>query len=593
MLKIMLFQLSRRLFMRAGLYLVTPALIFASAGLLHADAPKISLETVKVPMRDGIRLATDIYRAGDLQKAPVVLMRTPYNKDRAKPAAERFAAAGYIAVVQDCRGQFASEGTFILYNNEGQDGYDTLEWLTRQPWCNGRIGMWGSSYVGATQWQAAVENPPGLKTITPTATFTSFYRNLYLGGSVRHTLIAKWAAGNAPKPAGAKVNEDWNKTLLHLPLSDLDDQIGWSIPWLEGILTHPTPGGYWKRLDMTEEMLKLTMPIQHVVGYYDFFSRESVYNFMRMQQLAHDHATRAQQQLILGPWDHGTIGQAQVGDLNFGPEAKWDATAATLQWFDRTLKPEKPEGLPHPAVRFFMVGENRWHDAQTWPPAGYSTTKFYLHSAGKANTRSGDGLLNRQAPQADEPADRFTADPANPAPANPVTEKKPLHMATWAPVDQQPIEDRADVLCYTTPALEKPLTFAGNPTAELFVEANTADADWVVKLVDVHPDGSAWNLAVGILRGSFRHSELRPTPLEPGRTYKISVDLGPIAATIKPGHRLRVDITGAYFPLFDRNPNTAKGPFSDESATAIETIHHSTVKASHILLPVKNGGGQE
>ena len=306
-----------------------------------------------------------------------------------------------------------------------------------------------------------------------------------------------------------------------------------------------------------------------------------------MQQLAKDPATRKQQRLILGPWDHGTIGKSRVGDLDFGSEAQWDATAATLDWFDHTLKaiPNK-DATPVVPVRYFVMGENRWHEAETWPPSGHEPTSFYLHSAGRANTRGGDGQLNRAAPSTDEPVDRFRADPADPVPACPVTDQRPLHAAIWAPVDQRPIEDRDDVLCYSTEPLTEPLTFAGNARADLFVAADTADADWVVKLIDVHPDGAAYNLAVGILRGRFRDSELEPKPLEPNTTYKLTVDLGPIAAQIAPGHQLRVDICGAYFPLFDRNPNTAEGPFGKSTAIATESVYHTSAMPSRILLPV-------
>jgi uncharacterized protein len=560
--------------------------LLCSAATAEAE---VRVETVMVPLRDGVRLATDIYRDAATERAPVVLMRTPYNKDRGKQAAERFAAAGYIAAVQDCRGKFASEGAFIPYNNEGQDGYDAIEWIHRQPWCNGRIGMWGSSYVGATQWLAAVESPPGLTTITPTATFSSFYRNLYLGGALRLALIAKWASGNSPRPEGAAVTSDWDATLRHLPLSDVDDSIGWPIPWLEGMLTHPTPGGYWKRLDLTHDITGLQLPMQHVVGYYDFFSRESVDNFVLMRQHAKDPATRAGQQLILGPWDHGTIGRSQVGELDFGPHAQWDATGSTLQWFDRTLKRDpKTVNTPFPPVRYFLLGENQWHDADAWPPRGFEETPFYLHSGGKANSRAGDGRLDRTVPAADEPADRFRADPADPVPACPVTDKRPLHAAVWAPVDQRPLEDRPDVLVFTTAPLAAPLTFAGTPRAELFVSADTPDADWVVKLIDVHPDGAAYNLAVGILRGRFRNSELHPQPLVPGETYRVTIDLGPIAAQLAPGHRLRVDICGSYFPLFDRNPNTALGPFDKSTAIATESVYHTPLKPSRIILPVRS-----
>ncbi len=561
----------------------------AFAGLLNGASvsAEVTVETVMVPMRDGVRLATDIYRDKSLQNAPVALMRTPYNKAGGKGAAERFAAAGYVAVVQDCRGKFASEGSFIPYNNEGQDGYDAVEWIGKQSWCNGRVGMWGSSYVGATQWQAAVEHPPGLTTITPTATFSSFYRNLYLGGAVRLSLIAKWASGNSRKPDGVTLTADWNRTLLHLPLGEVDDQMGWSIPWLEGMLTHPSPNGYWKRLDMTQDITTLKLPVQHVVGYYDFFSRESVGNFVRMQRLAADVETRKHQQLILGPWDHGTIGKAKVGDLDFGPHAEWDATVATLGWFDRYLKHDpQVTATPLVPVRYFVLGENKWHDAEAWPPAGYEEAAFHLHSSGRANTRGGDGRLDRIAPAIDEPTDRFRADPADPAPACPATEARPLHAATWAPIDQRLIEDRREVLVFTSEPLTKPLTFAGNARAELFVSADTPDADWVVKLIDVHPDGAAYNLTMGILRGRFRDSELRPQLLTPGAVYKIVVELGPIAAQIAPGHRLQVDICGAYFPLFDRNPNTAEGVFGKSTAIATESVYHTPARPSRIILPV-------
>ncbi len=576
------------MFSAIRVFAVFPAL-FAGLSCIGFVSAEVTVETVMVPMRDGVQLATDIYRDSTTTNGPVVLMRTPYNKNGGKVAAERFAAAGYTAVVQDNRGKFASEGNFIPYNNEGQDGYDAIEWISKQSWCNGRIGMWGSSYVGATQWQAAVEHPPGLTTITPTATFTSFYRNLYLGGSVRLSLIATWASGNSPKPDGAKVTDNWKRTLLYLPISEVDDQMGWPVPWLEGMLTHPSPTGYWKRLDMTQDIATLKLPMQHVVGYYDFFSRESVGNFVRMQQLATDVETRKNQQLIVGPWDHGTIGKAKVGDLDFGSNAELDATGATLEWFDRYLKRDsKVTANPIVPVRYFVMGENQWHDAETWPPAGYEETSFHLHSDGKANTRGGSGMLNQNVPVADEPTDRFKADPADPVPACPVTDQRPLHAATWAPIDQRSLEDRQDVLVYTSEPLTAPLTFAGDARAELFVSADTPDADWVVKLMDVHPDGAAYNLTVGVLRGRYRDSELEPKLLTPGEVYKIIVDLGPVAAQLAPGHRLRVDVCGAYFPLFDRNANTVDGIFGQSTAIATESVYHSPATPSRIILPVRS-----
>jgi putative CocE/NonD family hydrolase len=542
---------------------------------------EIKTEHLSVPMRDGIKLATDIYRDDAVTKAPVILIRSPYDRTKQKAMGERYAKSGYIFIAQDCRGTKASEGVMAPYNNEGQDGYDTLEWITRQPWCSGRVGMMGGSYVGAVQWQAAVENPPGLVAIAPQATWSSFYRNLYLGGAVRLSLIAGWIAGNTPKPEGAKLN-DFNEAFLRLPLSDVDSAIGWDMPWLDAFLTHPEPNGFWTRLDLTPRLPDLKLPALHVVGYYDFFSRESVDNFMIMQKQARDPQTRQQQRLVLGPWDHGTIGKTEVADVEFGPEAALDTFALQLDWFDRHLK-QDPAALSKPfsPVRYFSMGDNVWHDAQTWPPEGFQATSFYLNSEGNANTRQGNGRLTREAPTADQPADTFRADPANPTPSTP---KK---VAIWGPVDQSATEDRDDVLVYTSEPMIEPLTFAGNAEAKLHVTTDTPDADWAVKLIDVHPDGFAQNLARGILRGRYRNSLLKPELMQPGQVYEITVDLGPVAATIANGHRLRVDISGADFPLYDRNPNTAVGVRGTQTAIATEQVHHKPGALSRIVLPVR------
>ena len=552
----------------------------------------IQPETVYVPMRDGIKLATDIYSDGSTAQAPVVLVRTPYNKDVHPPngTAERFAKAGYVVVIQDCRGAHASEGVMVPYNNEGQDGYDCIEWITRQPWCNGRVGMWGASYTGAVQWQAAVEKPPGLVAITPRATWSSFHGNIYLGGAVRLALIAKWAPGRWKRPVGGKpLNQiDWDEILLHLPLSEIDDRIGWPIPWLEGVLTHPEPNGYWKRLDLKAQLPDLDLPALHVVGYYDFFSRESVENYVLMQNHVRNPDVRQQQHLILGPWDHGDLSKSKVGDVEFGAEASLDVIAVSLDWFARYLKQDaKAEAKVFAPVRYFSMGDNTWREAQTWPPPGFTATNFYLRSDGTANTRRGSGRITREPPDGDEIPDTFHADPADPTPACPVTAERPLQNAIWGPVDQTPIEDRSDVLVYTSEALSEPLTFAGHVEARLHVSANTPDADWAIKLVDVSPDGFAQNLASGILRGRFRESLLEPKALRAGQVYEITVDLGPVAATIRAGHRLRVDIAGAMFPLYDRNPNTAEGPLGRKTTIATEKVHHTAAMPSRLILPLR------
>lgn len=551
-----------------------------------AALAELKMETLQITMRDGIRLETDVWRDDSVSQAPVVLIRTPYDRTRQKEAAARWVQAGYVFVAQDCRGTRASEGLLAPYNNEGQDGFDTIEWITRQAWCNGKVGMVGGSYVGAVQWQAAVEHPPGLVVIAPQATWSSFYRNLYLGGAVRLALISGWMAGNTPKPADV-TPADLDQALFKLPLSDVDQAIGWPMPWLDAWLTHPLPNGFWTRLDLTEQLPRLQLPVLHVVGYYDFFSRESVDNFVLMNTRATDPDTRARQQLILGPWDHGTIGKAQVAEVDFGPAAALDVASIQQEWFDRFLQ-QDPAALARPfaPVRYFSMGDNRWVDAQSWPPAGIQNTSWYLHSDGRANTRRGTGRLLPNPPAASQPPDTFRADPGNPVPASPVTPTRPLKAAVWGPVDQAPLEDRDDVLVYTTAPLTEDLAFAGTPEVRLTVSTDTADADWVVKLVDVHPDGRAINLATGLLRARYRNSLLHPELLQPGETFDITVEMGPCAARIPAGHQLRIDICGALFPLFDRNPNTAAGIFGSETAVASEQVHHSPGKLSRLILPL-------
>lgn len=548
---------------------------------------QVKTGTIAVPMRDGVKLATDVYRDEAVTKAPVILMRTPYDRTKAKGTAEKFAKAGYVAVMQDCRGTRASEGVMAPYNNEGQDGYDTIEWITRQPWFSSRVGMMGGSYVGAVQWQAAVENPPGLAAIAPQATWSSFYRNIYLGGAVRLSLIAGWIASNTAKPADAKP-ADMNVALMRLPLSEVDSAIGWDMPWLDAFLTHPEPNGFWTRLDLTPRLPDLKLPVLHVVGYYDFFSRESVGNFVVMQKQARDAATSQQQRLVLGPWDHGSVGKKKVAEVEFGPDAAVDTFALQRDWFDRHLKQDAAAlAKSFPPVRYFSMGDNVWHDAQTWPPEGLAAKSFHLRSDGKANTRKGNGRLTREAPTKYETADTFRADPLNPAPACSVTDARPIKAAVWGPVDQSANEERDDVLVYTSDEISEPLTFAGNIEAKLHVSADTPDADWAVKVIDLRPDGFAQNLATGILRARYRESLLKPQPLKPGEVYEITVDLGPCAATIGKGQKLRVDICGSLFPLYDRNPNSGEGPFGSRTAIATEEVHHRPGALSRVVLPCR------
>jgi putative CocE/NonD family hydrolase len=292
--------------------------------------------------------------------------------------------------------------------------------------------------------------------------------------------------------------------------------------------------------------------------------------------------SRHNQQLILGPWNHGT-GRGKVDDVDFGSAAQFDWVAESIRWIDRFLKKGDPQP-PFAPVRYFSMGDNMWRTASDWPPPEAKRTPFYLHSGGHSNTRHGDGLLDTRRPRHEEPPDAFKADPADPVPAVPAFGKE--YRDFWGPADQRAAAERPDVLIYSSPPLTKPIVFAGPLEAELYVSADTPDADWAVQLIDVRPDGFAHTLASGIQRGSFRASDLAPTPLKPNEKYLLKIDLGHAAAKVDQGHSLRVQVAGSCFPLFDRNTNTGEGPTSSKTLVATERVWHTPAQPSSVWLPL-------
>ncbi len=547
------------------------------AAASHAATPE-EPQVFAVPMRDGIHLSTDVYGAFSGEKKPALLIRTPYNKRGPKATAERFAAAGYVAIVQDTRGAFASEGKYVHFNNDDQDGFDTLDWIVQQPWSNGKVGMWGSSHPGAVQWVAAADRAYGLIAIAPTAAPSSFYHTMYQGGALRLGLTAGAGVAINPPPDGIIAPKDLTELHYHLPLTTMDEAIGWTMPWLKGVVMHNRPDGFWRRLESTPELEKLDVAAQNIVGYYDLFCGETVENFLRLPRTG-------KKQLILGPWDHSTIGNQVLAGVDFGSQAKLDLAGENLQWFDRFLKPAKG-AKAFPAVRYFMMGTNEWRTATYWPPPEAAATAFCLHSGGKSNTRGGDGKLTRAAPGAAEPADRFESDPDRPTPSESVDAPQPSRSTPWRPVNRDGIEDRRDVLVYTSAVQSTPLSIAGRVTADLWVSVDAPDADWAVKLIDVAPDGTARGLAEGILRSSARDPLKYPALLEPGHRYHLTVDLGHTAATFLPGHAVRLEVAGSAFPMFDRNLHFGEGPTGTRKQVSVQTVLHSVSAASRLILPV-------
>jgi putative CocE/NonD family hydrolase len=346
-------------------------------------------------------------------------------------------------------------------------------------------------------------------------------------------------------------------------------------------VAHPTYDDYWRVRGIDDRFDLVTVPALNIGGWYDIFSKATLDHIAQVRRSSTNHAMRRNQFVVLGPWGHGVGGQ-KLGDLDFGPSAKLDLGKLQFDWFEYWLKGKNTGVQDWPSVRLFVMGENVWRNEHEWPLARTQFTPWYLHSSGKANTSAGDGSLSPASPDA-EPADHFTYDSANPVPTQGGNN---LVAIPAGPFDQSAVEQRADVLVYTSAPLEKAVEVTGPVRVLLHATSSARDTDFTAKLVDVHPDGKAYNLCDGIIRARCRESLTAPTLIEPGKAYRYEIDLWVTSNLFKPGHRLRVEIASSNFPRFDRNPNTGHDFGADaELAKAEQTILHDREHPSHILLP--------
>ena len=545
------------------------------------DLPFTFQKNVMVPMRDGTQLAANVFLPKDGGPHPVILLRTPYGKmDERFGEARRYCAAGYVMVAQDCRGRGSSQGVWDPFRYDGDDGFDTQEWVGHQPWCDGHIGTSGGSYVGWTQWSAAARGSRFLTCMVPVVPFSNAYREiLYPGGAFQLSLALGWGAGvGGLKLDPARLKEAFN----FLPLKTWDEQAGKPIFFLRDWVAHPSYDDYWQVRGIDGRFDRVAVPALNIGGWYDIFSKATLDHIAQVRHSSTNHAMRRNQFVVLGPWGHGVGGQ-KLGELDFGSNARLDVGKLQFEWFEYWLKAKDSGVQDWPAVRLFVMGENEWRDEHEWPPARTRFTPWYLHGSGKANTSAGDGTLSPAAPEA-APADHFTYDSANPVPTQGGNN---LIAIPAGPFDQSAIEQRADVLVYTSAPLEKALEITGPVRVFLHAASSARDTDFTAKLVDVHPDGKAYNLCDGIIRARCRESLTAPTLIEPGRTYRYEIDLWVTSNLFKPGHRLRVEISSSNFPRFDRNPNTGHDFGADaELAKASQTILHDREHPSHILLPI-------
>ncbi len=501
----------------------------------------------------------------------MILLRTPYKKEMEEFQARYYARRGYAFAIQDVRGRFGSEGEWEPLIHEARDGYDAIEWVARQPWSSGKVGMIGESYLGWVQWLAAAERPPHLTTIIPNVSPPDPFHNMPFDHGPLLLFSLKWldlvetnATGELSGISRKKIeNRDYDQLLKGLPLIDLDKTaLGRESATWRRWMQHTSADSYWRPAMFLERLKQVHIPVFHQSGWYDGDGIGTKLNYLKMAS----YGPRIQK-LTIGPWGHT---DSSHGGTDFGPQAAIDLQRDYLRWFDYWLKGMDNGILQDPLVSLFDLGTKRWLHGPSYPLPATRFQNLYLADGGK---------LSFSAPSGTEGPDRYVYDPGDPTP----------HPAT-GDGSEKPEPQRKDVLIYNSPPFDQPFTFAGPVSAVLYAATSARDTDWYVHLFDIDADGicnELWPYGVGQVRARYRNSLSKPELLTPGRVYKYDLDLWHTAITLAAGHRLRVEITSADFPAFSRNLNTG-GNNETESryVNAKQEIYHDFRRPSHIVLPV-------
>lgn len=560
----------------------TPQAIRKEAGLM-------------VPMRDGVRLSTDLYFPADAT-APysTILIRTPYGKDREPPyrgAIPLFVEAGYAVAFQDTRGRGVSEGEYTLRSTGREDGYDTVTWLVDQPWSDDQVATSGCSYLGETQITLAAERHPNHVTAIPMAPSAAYDPGgrpwtAYDGGAFELAQTAGWFMS-----AGAA---DRLELYSSLPVVDIVRKSGVSGSDYEDYASNTPAADYFQALDFVRPDDRFDVPALYVDSWYDYGVAETLMLFNQQRELAVSARARDNQYVIIAPSTHCGFTRPPNPQGGSGPPAgaramgDWqiDLDDLSVRWYRLWLDGEDDGISDMPRVQYYLMGANEWRTADTWPVPGTSFEPFYLHSGGAANTLTGDGSFTT-TPPGREPSDAFTYDPTDPVPTL-GGQACCTGMSTGAGgYDQTDIERRRDVLVYTSAILDEGLEVTGPLEAVLYVSSDAPDTDFTVKLVDVYPDGTAYNVQQGALRMRYREGLSTKVLMEEGEVYEAHLDLHATANYFGPGHRIRIEVSSSNFPRWTRNLNTGGNNFDEtEWAVARNTVHHSAEYPSRVVLPV-------
>jgi len=541
---------------------------------------------VRVKMRDGVELVADIIRPADDAKHPVILERTPYGREiMSQLEGEWWAKRGYVHMVQDVRGRNDSAGEWVPFVNERKDGYDTIDWIVKQGWSDGKVGMIGGSYLGWVQWAAAVEEHPALKCIVPQVSPPDLFFNFPIDHGVPMLFGALWWSNyvkDKKVPAVPETPKDFEK-LKTLPLSKVDDEaLGRNIPFYDAWLQNETPAAF-KSATFMPDMNKIKIPVLHISGWWDGDGIGTKLNWARMRALGHKN-----QWLIYGPWTHLFNSSTRNGDVDFGPDAIIDVDTIYLRWFDTWLKDKQANWDKQPRVRAFLTGINEWRDLGDWPDSRSQEMTLYLSSRGRANGIASVGELVASAPKAQSP-DRYTYDPAAaeiPAQLKNVKDFADLLAASSTVVKLAPGDN--DVLVYKTPPMTEPLEIIGPIQVDLHFSTNVKDTDFFAGVVDIDEKGTMRAIGLpGKIRARYLSGWEKPSLLQPGKLYKATIDVWDSAHQVKKGHRLAVMISSQMFPLFARNLNTGE-PISNATRMVVaqQTIYHDAKRPSALRFRV-------
>jgi uncharacterized protein len=549
-------------------------------------------------LSDGTMLASDhYYPAGD-GPWPTLLMRQPYGRDIASTVVYAhpvwFARHGYHVAIQDVRGRGGSTGEFYPFRNESRDGAETIAWLRKHPASNGRIGMYGFSYQGATQLLAAAEQPEGLVCIAPHMTAADLYHGwFYHHGALRLNSSLGWgiqmlredALRRGLRGASHQLEEAWanlRAQAMHVPYAAHPAIADSALPgYVRDWFSHREPGSYWTEQDISTRYARIRVPALHIAGWFDTYLEGSIAGYLALRRCAGSEFARENQYLIAGPWVHIPWGD-RVGDMNLGEAANFDTDAVLLRWFNHWLK-SSGDFDDEPRIRHFALGPNDWRTAAEWPEQ--ATHRLYLHSAGNANSRKGDGSLSASVPDRDEPRDVFVYDPEVPvcAPGGP--------QSLQGPFDQALLEMGNNLLVFTSEPVTRDMAVFGHPRIALYAITSASHADITAKIVRVTASGRAEFLSIGIARSTWL---LRDAPYAADKVHLWEFALEPVSFVLAVGERLRLEIASSAFPLYDRNPSNDTSPQLADNwnwARSTQQVLHTAAHPSVLYLPVMGDPG--